>query len=166
MSDSAAILATFHDWRTVKGRKQLQLIFEVDLERQEEVLTALGAPMPSLPKWVAIALLDKKLLEGQGANAPVLSKPVPTKDRRNWNELPPATQAGIRCGEPAFQRFLQEIDQLSWKTAWLRTSDPTETAADVVRYLCGVTSRSELSGNRSNWDALNDRYDAWMRAAV
>lgn len=102
----AAFKATFSDWRTVKGRKQLQLIFEVPLEQQEQVLTMLGAPSPSDPAWCGIALLDKKAL--QGSSEPV-SKPVPTKDRRNWNELPPATQAGIRCAEPAFWKFLEEI---------------------------------------------------------
>lgn len=52
-----AIRATFADWRTVKTRKALQLIFEVSLEQQAEVLAILGAPMPDVDTWVAIARL-------------------------------------------------------------------------------------------------------------
>jgi hypothetical protein len=53
-----AIKATFADWRTVKSRKMLQLIFEVPLETQAEVLTTLGAPMPDRDIWVALARLN------------------------------------------------------------------------------------------------------------
>lgn len=53
-----AIPARYADWRPVKGRKVLQLILEVPLERQGEVLTMLGAPLPDRDIQVAIAIMS------------------------------------------------------------------------------------------------------------
>lgn len=53
----AAIRATFAEWRMVKTRKVLQLVFEVPLEQQAGVLTTLGAPMPDAEIWCGIARL-------------------------------------------------------------------------------------------------------------
>lgn len=66
MTDSA-ILATFADWRTVKGRKVLQLIFEVPLEEQAKVLSHLGAPMPMAHIWCGIARVAREGKAGDGA---------------------------------------------------------------------------------------------------
>lgn len=57
MAEPAVLQATFADWRTVKGRKQLQLIFEVPIEQQAHVLSVLGAPLSDTATWVAIARL-------------------------------------------------------------------------------------------------------------
>lgn len=56
----AAILATFADWRTVKGRKVLQLVFEVPLEDQAKVLSHLGPPMPMADIWCGIAKIERE----------------------------------------------------------------------------------------------------------
>lgn len=53
----AAIRAAFAEWRMVKSRKVLQLVFELPLEQQAEVLTTLGAPMPDVETWCGIARL-------------------------------------------------------------------------------------------------------------
>ena len=58
MSAPAAIRATFSDWRTVRTRRALQLIFEVPLEQQAAVLAILGAPLPEAETWCAIARLQ------------------------------------------------------------------------------------------------------------
>jgi hypothetical protein len=150
-----AFKATFSDWRTVKGRKQLQLIFEVPLEQQGAVLEMLGAPRPSDPAWCGIALLTGAAAQAQGASAP-----APTKDKRNWNDLPPATQAGIRCGEAAFQRFISE--------EMLGGDHVGEIGAKEFIYSwCKVESRAQLSDPlyAPRWADLNSRYEAWMRAA-
>lgn len=54
---AAVVEATFCDWRTVRTRKTLQLIFEVEIEATENVLAVLGAPLPHKTTWVAIARL-------------------------------------------------------------------------------------------------------------
>lgn len=69
------------------------------------------------------------------------------KERRQWNELPPASQAGIRCAELGFRRFLG-----------VETED---AAANEVRRRCEVQSRSELSTNErasAAWEMLDSEY--------
>lgn len=57
----AVIRATFSDYRTVKGRKVLQIVMEVPLEQQASVFGALGYPVPDRDIWCAIArLVDEK----------------------------------------------------------------------------------------------------------
>lgn len=144
-----AISATYHDWRTVKGRKQLQLIFEVPIEQQKQVLEMLGAPNSSDPKWCAIALMEM---------APSVQPEQEEKQRTAFYELPPATQAAIRCTDPKFQRFIFEISSFS--------SPPSEQITiEETRRLCGVQSRSELSTNEvaaTKWRKLESDYQSWL----
>lgn len=57
MDDAAAFRATFHNTKNVLGRKVLQIILEVPIERSVEVHSVLGWPDPATEKWVAVALL-------------------------------------------------------------------------------------------------------------
>lgn len=80
------------------------------------------------------------------------------KPTRHWDTLPPATQAGIRCGEERFWEFLAETVSASWEAHG-------HDAAGVVRWLCDVTSRSELNSNRPaafRWRALEEEYQTWL----
>jgi hypothetical protein len=153
MTDRAAIAGTFADFRTVKGRKQAQLIIEVPLEKADEALRALGGvPQPSNPKWVAIVLLKPEAAQ-RASNGHA----EPSKERRKWEDLPPAQQAAIRCGEPEFRRFLSEVKGLPVSA---------DGAADVVRHLCGVQSRAELNTHpvpAELWRKLEADFWAWQR---
>ena len=128
MTDRAVISATFSEWKMVKTRKTLQLVFEVPLEKQAEVLRVLGTPMPDKEHWCAIAPLVEK------------PKASEAREHKSWGELSPTQQAGIRCGDIDFRR-------------WVHTRanccvQPTETeVARWVRSMCGVESRSELNSN-------------------
>lgn len=163
MNDARIIQATFADWRTVKGRKQLQLILEVPLEQQAHVLTMLGAPNPSDPQWCAIALLNLNATKPEEPAKSTQSKPANATQaggRRAWSDLSPAQQAGIRCNEEAFWRYLGErgyvvIDH--------------DDAASVVRTECQVTSRSDLNTDKDaaeRWRNLDAEYRAWMAVPV
>ena len=77
--------------------------------------------------------------------------------KREWRELGPTQQAGIRCKEPVF-----------W--AWLREQGyavaDEESAADLVRELCCVLTRSDLSkpgfdGPRVIWFDIDTKFQAW-----
>lgn len=160
-----AIKATFADWRTVKGRKQLQLIFEVPLEQQQSVLTMLGAPNPSDPSWCGIALLDLKpeveVVPDTSERSSQHNSADTTKagDRKGWSDLPPAQQAGIRCNEKAFWKFLAEYEEGG------PPIESTEDAANYVRLICGVKSRAQLtteSRARILWNDLDRKYTAWL----
>lgn len=74
------------------------------------------------------------------------------KMRKQWHELPPASQSAIRCGEKAFHQFL-------------KVTTDTE-AAEEVRLRCEVKSRSELSTDekaKDRWDHLDRTYQEWLR---
>jgi len=86
MSEDRVIKARYADWRTVKGRKVLQLVLEVPLEQQDEALRMLGAPLPDRDLWVAIARLN----EAQN-------------DSFKGGRL--AKKAGILCNEIGFQKW-------------------------------------------------------------
>lgn len=92
-------------------------------------------------------------------DAPPQSQPAAAGARRPWNELTPAQQAGIICGEKGFWRFLNE-DSPS------RRIETADQAAEFVRRYCGVKTRSDIrEGDKSN-DLLQDivhRYRDWQR---
>jgi len=78
------------------------------------------------------------------------------KGKMDWRELQPAAQAGIRCAEARFRDFLAVEHGFNTKDA--------DEAAIVVRQLCGVASRSELSANhkaRVRWHNIDAQYLQW-----
>lgn len=153
-----AIQATFSDWRTVKSRKMLQLVFEVSLEQQAEVLTMLGAPLPDAPQWCAIALMNSpagpSTQEQKGhatGKSPGKDTPPPAgehhKDRRPWESLAPQQQAGILCSDGGFQKYVRE------RTGWIADE---QSAAVWLREELGILSRRELEGRPDLAAKLND----------
>lgn len=102
------------------------------------------------------------------ASKPSALRPQPVSDepragaKRDWRDLPPSQQAGIRCEEAAFGVFLKDAKTDDFDEA-------AEDAAEAVRLICGVSSRSELNTNqkaRVIWHQLNDQYEAWMRVGA
>lgn len=166
------IKAVFSDWRTVKSRSSLQLIFEIPLELQGEVLKMLGAPMPGESKWVAIALLDQEKLNGSVAqsveqtahNGQVVdsSSTASTKTKRKWDELSYPEQAGIRCADLEFQDWVLGPEPEHDEGAVLQNR--LDRAAHAVRHFCQVTTRSEIKpGTKAEklWLHLCADYDAF-----
>jgi hypothetical protein len=143
----AAFQATYSDFKLVKTRKVAQLIFEVPLEAVDAALAVVGGmPDPSAERWFGIAALNGRQ-EPQEAE----------KQRREWQDLPPATQAALRCQEPTFQTFLREVKK------YPRATDE-EGAATAVRYICNVNTRAMLSTHhdkRVMWHSLDNEYQAW-----
>lgn len=157
---TAAIAATYVDFKNVKTRRVVQIVFEVPAHKAEEALKMLGIPDAAQERWFAIAALkDQEVFSclPEAKPQPVSDKPQ-AGAKRSWNDLAPSQQAGIRCEQDAFLRFLEEE----------RKQDLIEggCVADTVRLICGVSSRSELNTNhkaRVIWHQLNDQYEAWMR---
>ncbi|MEM8970925.1 MAG: hypothetical protein AAGD43_02520 [Pseudomonadota bacterium] len=89
-----------------------------------------------------------------GADSP---RSAPAHPRRFY-DLPPAQQAGILCNTPLFQRFVALRLNLPTDEA------STQCAAEFVRDVCRVSSRSELDnllGAAKRFAALKTEYDAW-----
>ena len=60
MDQPAVFTASFSDWRIVKGRKVVQVIFELPIEASHHAYNVLGGmPSPAESKWFAIARLEE-----------------------------------------------------------------------------------------------------------
>lgn len=93
-------------------------------------------------------------------------------DRDKWRDLGPAKQAGMRCKEPAFWKYLEEITN-QYVHGPIKPDDddflPVNNeaeAAETVRNLCGVETRADLgrpghSEARIEWHKLDHAYQAW-----
>jgi hypothetical protein len=145
MSGPAAIRGTFADFRLIKSRKVAQLVVELPIEEADAALATLGGlPQPAAERWVALAALNVTSIKPQ--------------EKRRFEELKSAMQAGIRCGEPAFWRFLNE--------EFGREIFDEQEAANFVRQRCGVSSRSALNLDpkaAAKWQELDARYMLWLR---
>jgi hypothetical protein len=144
---ASAFRATYSDWRLVKTRGVIQVVFEVPLADSDKAYEVLGGmPNSASEKWFGIAALTRAKPE-QMENAPTA---------RVWRDLPPQQQAGIRCEEPTFIAFLKEQRPDDWHEA--------PDAAECVRLICGVDTRAKLSSDhraRVIWHQLDEQYQAW-----
>jgi hypothetical protein len=84
------------------------------------------------------------------------------EDRDKWRALGPARQSGIRCKDPVFWAFLREqgMHNVLWDVI-----DET-SAADAVRTICNVLSRSDLdkagfADARILWFDVDQKFQAW-----
>jgi hypothetical protein len=140
---------------------------EIPIEGADAALAALGGiPQPHSDRWVAVARLNgEQETESYGDQlrrvmAKQASEPEP-KEKRKWDDLKSSIQAAIRCNEPAFQRFMREVYDSE------AHGDDDEDAADALRHICGVDSRTELNTNPAAaavWKSLDRSYQAWLKA--
>lgn len=176
MQNAAAFRATYSDWRLIKGRKVVQVVFELPLEAADEAYTALGGmPNPAAEVWCAVARLN---IAGAGASpasglrttvdepeqhnpggshalvpddepscdVPASDEPAPERARKSWYDMTAAQQAGILCNDDGFCKYLRD----EYSAIYNATSGPanqSERAAQVVRRICGVASRNLIERN-------------------
>jgi hypothetical protein len=160
MTDAAIIQAEYVEWKMVKTRKALQLIFEVPLEHQAMVQAALGTPMPDTSSPVAIARLN--LSAALTEPAQIAHDNDDARDEPGKPPRPLSQVSAILCNIVAFRRFIMEQYE-GWKT--LPTVDE---AADWVREQCGVQSRRQFDTDdvaAANFKNIRSKYWAWMEAA-
>ena len=176
MTDAPAVIqGSLVDARNVGAHKCIRLMIDVPVEHGPWVQAAFGWPSQSAPVAVAVARLMPEAAQ-TGVNAAALSAPQaagalpspsegarpeapaadPEKLTRPWRTLKLATQAGVRCQEFAFVRFLAEVHGFPGE------ANPAES----VRQWCRVSSRAELDTVESAgaaWRDLDGRYQAWLR---
>lgn len=154
MTDKPVVLANTKTMRTLADGS-MSVTFEVAPEHCHSAFTLFGMP----GTHVAIAAIELPA-DRRGLNMPSRPEPddptdaeTPT-DRTTFTKLPRKTQAGMRCNEPAFWRYLErrfQVGQIVDK----------DGAAHVVRWHCVVTSRRELDekpGAGVLWDNLEAAY--------
>ena len=152
-----AFRAAYADLKVVKTRQVCQFVFEVPLAEADAALEVLGGvPRPDVEVWAAIARLDPKA--AQSPPVAQLEALVPEKEHKRFDMLPLAQQAGIRCGDMAFWKFLEDVYAFAGV-------DSAETAAEAVRTHCEVASRADLKSNTEAgvaWAKLNRDFEVWM----
>jgi RecT family len=85
-------------------------------------------------------------------------------DAQRENETDAVKQAGMRCADPRFHKFLEETNS-AWKL--MKEGTPTERAAELVRAIVGVKSRKDIvvgSEAAQHWHDLESKFQAWLRA--
>jgi hypothetical protein len=152
MSEKAAIMASYADFKIIKTRQVCQMILEVPLERAESVVAAFGLPQPAKETYVAVARLQTPAKEETPPTAlPVAHRPFP--------DLPYPQQAALRCQDMSFRDWLREFYEPGIRSA--------DDAAKFVREHCGVTSRADIrpgTNAADSWERLNTRYTLWESA--
>ena len=164
MNKPAAFRAVYSDWRLVKTRGVVQIVLEVPVEQSNAVLDVLGGmPLAGKEQWFGVAAIkEREVMPTDATHRPTDTRPQPDKQagaKRDWRNLAPSTQAGIRCEEPTFAAFLKEQHSEDWR-------ESKDDAAECVRLICGVQSRSELNTNhaaRVIWHQLDDQFGAWKQ---
>ena len=95
-------------------------------------------------------------VEVDDAEEPVKHAPATAeKPRTPFHDRRLSQQAGIRCGDVAFQH-------------WLGTANVDETAEKVRRICCDISTRAALNtdvGAATAWKALNAEYEQWAGLA-
>jgi hypothetical protein len=164
---AAAFSATYSDWKVIKGRKVVQVVFEVPIETADLAYQVVGGmPHPGTEAWFGIAKLDPRQQQEE-PSAP-RKAPVPTAQPRQSHPAGApsyAKQLGIACNEPAFWDFVRE--KLP-RNGCIAVTDEKQ-AADAVRFLCGVKSRSETIKGTPAGDKARDLlldYDNHVRGVA
>ena len=152
---AAAFQAVFSDWKLIRTRKIVQLVFEVPVEMADQAYQVLGGmPDPGKSVWCAVARLEVQpssdVVEADKAAFHKYLTEQHERRKRSWDELSAAEQAGIRCAEPAFHKFLQEQHPEEWRYhAIMGNFDhEDEHAAAVVRRICNVSTRAAINASK------------------
>lgn len=170
----AIFSACYSEWRMIKTRATVQLVFEIPIEQADAAYQALGGmPIAAKEVWCGIARLSEPVSQraqppvppsaggkpGRSAQPTVPAERIVRADKlkRKWSALNYTQQAGIRCADPIFWAFLRETHRSN-------CNDEAD-AVDFVRHACGVTSRKELNADLASgllWQSLDAAYDDWQ----
>jgi hypothetical protein len=88
---------------------------------------------------------------------------VPSK---RWNDLTVVQQAGIRCADKDFHKFLADNFPKIFNAALEDGKSVEDAAALLLRTRCGIHSRKELATNaeaREKFKKLDDAFHLWQQ---
>lgn len=152
---AAVFQGSYADIVVRKTRSVFVVSVEFPLEAYQAFVAAFGGPTPGAEVPVALARLDRS----KPASEPRKGNGEAVKERRKFHDLPLSQQAALSCNDDRFQRFLAERDQ-----KWGPPYTP-EVAAERVREICGVGSRSAIVDEEpsgKHWRRLNSEFMAWV----
>lgn len=185
-----AFRAAYSDWKVVKTRSCVQVVFEVPIELADEAYKVLGGmPQPSKSVWCGVARLNEKTKEDAdkdgdarlpsdlddhaGGVRPAVATPTLTTPTP-----PPPTVPRNTAGEAE----RRDWSALSYSTrAGIRCNEPifraflreicgkpdarsADGAATAIRELCEVESRGDIRKGteaEKKWLEIESWFDAW-----
>lgn len=112
------------------------------------------------PLGTRFQLAYAEIIDEQEEHGQAVPQEPPKREHRSWDELPAAQQAGIRCEDLEFRQWLQKAVPTA-QELFGGDHPAAETAARLVRALCGVESRAELATNEeaaTRWYELDAQY--------
>ena len=136
----AVFRASYSDWKLIRTRKCLQIVFEVPIEESNLAYEVLGGmPNPAAECWCAIARLHPETLLQQEQLGP---GPKATSQDGGTAPRPPNNKklmqrAGILANDSLFWCYLEELNP---GTAEIMEDE----AAEYIRDYCQVTSRTNI----------------------
>jgi len=142
--DKAAITADYVDIRFIKSRKVAVISLEIPIEAATAFVETFGTPAPDITCPVALARLEPVSIEKRRA--------------RKMEDLSLPQQAALLGERESFWRFLE--DRYSFRV------ETKEHAAEIIRGLCAVQSRSDITPGSPAAVAflgLQSDFDLWMR---
>lgn len=173
-----AFRGTYSDFKLVKTRGVVQVIFEVPIAEVDAAYQVLGGmPDAGHERWFGIAPLNMEAKEVMLTESAIQARPIPT-------ETPPASaepfpkpvrapiapdkrmtqRAGILCNDRMFQLWLKETNS-AWKIMNWQGATDEERAVQIVHVYCSVKSRKEIMpGTQAArlWDEMLGKYAAWQ----
>lgn len=143
--------AEYADFKNVKTRSVAQFVFEVPIEKANQIIQMIGLPNAGEPQWFGIARLNNgaDVVPAQPAVPEGVPMPSPATSRK---EMSYAQRAGMLCNDEQFWEFLKVADNVS--------------ATDKLREQLQIASRTEIDGDPEKMHAFNALYntfDVWRK---
>ena len=178
--EPAAFRCTYSDWKLIRTRKIVQLVFELPVELSDQAYRVLGGmPNPAAETWCAIARLDPAAVKQESGvrqhsvnsdaadDTPPASGPdIPARARKPVDpDKRLAQRAGILCSDPIFHRFIAEHYGFVFSTD---ADEDNERAAQFVRQRCQVDSRANIRPHTeaaTRFDLLESAFICWRDGA-
>ncbi len=123
-----------------------------------------SAPMGTRYAMVLVEIGDDELPVSQAKEAApakpgqIIPKSVRVKlEKRDWRDIPPAQQAGIRIGQATFAAYLRE----EHSDEWHETGD----ADSCLKLICRIESKRDLATNHKAltlWRQIDEHYEGWL----
>jgi hypothetical protein len=157
----AAFQGSYADLRFIRTRKVAAITVEIPLEQASAFIEAFGAPDPSAEIPVAIARLD---LSAKAEEPKAIAPP----EKRSWEDLRPSQQAGIRCNEVAFAKFMRtKFPTVIYPVSEGMTG--ADETASMLKAVLNIASRRELDTDQraaQEWRKIEARFQVWMGRAT
>ena len=164
MTDAAVIPAAYVKLSTMVDGT-IRVVIDVEPTNRDAAFALFDRPGASL----AIA----RLSDGAAVEHDRKAQAQPPAEPLERKPLSLASKVALMCGQKTFQRFLAYERPNTWRDATFSVNadedlDTTgmKIAAEVVRKLCAVKSRSDIvpgSGAANRWRDLEADYHHWQR---